>query len=50
MRKLLEEYNKWGLTVNIEISMYWYKKKIELEQDKEIMPCRVYKYLGVILV
>jgi len=51
-KKLIEEYERWGLTVKIQKKKYLC---IESEaenfviKDKEVRTCKKYKYLGTIL-
>ena len=57
-RKLNEEYEKWGLTINLEETKYIYiyiyiyiymgegKEILKLDGGEEIKPCTECSYLG----
>ena len=51
MRKLVEEYRKWGLEVSIskseKMTFGGDQQSIELEDGQQIKGCEHYKYLGV---
>lgn len=52
-RKLKEEYEKWGLTMNLQKTQYLcvgadQQENLMLEHGDEITVCNDYKYLGVI--
>lgn len=51
LRKLIEEYEKWGLKVNLEKTKYLFAGgnagSLKLGEGREISVCRSYKYLGV---
>ncbi|XP_044755102.1 uncharacterized protein LOC123314054 [Coccinella septempunctata] len=51
VRKLVEEYNEWGLTVNLEKTKYLRiggpPGFLDLENGHRISCCRDYVYLGV---
>ncbi|XP_072384334.1 uncharacterized protein [Diabrotica undecimpunctata] len=51
-RKLKEEYEQWGLEINVEKTKYLLiggeLSNIELENNEEITSCSKYTYLGVI--
>lgn len=50
-RKLVEEYKKWGLEVNVGktecMSIGTTAQHIDLEDGKKIKHCEEYKYLGM---
>jgi len=50
-RKLIEEYNKWGLDVNLEKTRYMciggVQQDLILEDGQIIKNCKDYKYLGM---
>lgn len=50
VRKLIEEYAKWGLTVNTQRTKYLYirsnAENLVKDDNKEISTCKEYKYLG----
>jgi len=50
-RKLIEEYNKWGLEVNVDKTEYMYiggeQKDLVLNNGQQIKHCQEYKYLGM---
>ncbi|XP_072392123.1 uncharacterized protein [Diabrotica undecimpunctata] len=52
-RKLKEEYDQWGLEINVEKTKYLpiggELSNIELENNEQITSCSEYTYLGVIL-
>lgn len=51
MRKLIEEYNHWGLSVNIDKTKYLCigneASNLDLENGQNISHCQSYVYLGV---
>ncbi|KAL3275043.1 hypothetical protein HHI36_019815 [Cryptolaemus montrouzieri] len=51
MRKLVGEYNNWGLMINFERTKYLcvgnYFNSLELDEGKDISGSREYTYLGV---
>lgn len=51
MRKLIEEYREWGLTVNIAKTKYLcvgtQDGNLELDNGQEILQCQEYEYLGI---
>jgi len=55
IKKLLEEYEKLGLIVNIQKTIYAYlcigteAENLIMESNKEVITCKQYKYLGIIL-
>lgn len=52
-RKLVAEYRKWGLEVNVskteKLTVGGNQQSIELEDGRQIGSCDIYKYLGVFL-
>lgn len=52
-RKLIEQYNKWGLTVNLEKTEYMCiggeQRDLVLNNGQKIKQCSEYKYLGMTL-
>lgn len=51
VKKLVEEYDKWGLTVNVEKTKYMCigadAENLTLDDGRQISTCKEYKYLGV---
>ena len=52
-RKLKEEYEEWGLTINLEKTIYICigegKESLKFEGREEIKPCTECTYLGTII-
>jgi hypothetical protein len=51
-RKLKETYEKWGVDMNLNVTIYLCSGKthsnLKLDKNSEIESCQEYKYLGVI--
>ncbi|XP_060522514.1 uncharacterized protein LOC132699683 [Cylas formicarius] len=51
MRKLIEEYKKWGLEINLPKTRYMCiggaQRDLLLEDGQAIKSCETYKYLGM---
>ncbi|XP_030767351.1 uncharacterized protein LOC115891091 [Sitophilus oryzae] len=51
LRKLIEEYGEWGLTVNIAKTKYLcigaQEGNLNLDNGQEIKQCQEYEYLGI---